>query len=468
MSNANVPAGHRANGAADHDAGSVFYVFLLAGTAALGGLLFGYDTAVIAGAIGYLKTFMHLTDNGEGWAVANVLLGCAIGAAFIGPLADRFGRKRMLVLTAILFAVSAVTSALPNTLWPFVAARMLGGLAVGAAALLSPAYIAEVAPARMRGSLVTLCQIAIISGMVVVSIVNWQIARAGDEAWNVAMGWRWMFASETLPAVFFLVCLLFVPESPRWLVKRGRVDEARAVLARISGTAEAEQEIAEIQQAMQVEQGTWRELLSPGYRKILLLAITLAVLQQVTGINAIVYYTPKIFASAGTGDTSALLRTAAMQGVNLAVTVVALLVIDRLGRKPLLLCTSAAMFVALVFLAVMFWKQPSPNLVFFGVLAYIAAFAIGMGPVVWVVLAEIFPNRTRGLAMGAATVALWLADFLVSQTAPMLYERTGMSTAFALYAIMCVVSFVVVARFLPETRGKSLEEIERELVFSRE
>ncbi|GAB6167054.1 arabinose-proton symporter AraE [Thermostilla marina] len=460
--------GRNSSGAPAQDSGSFSYVLLLAGVAALGGLLFGYDTAVIAGAIGYLKQFMALTEDGEGWAVANVLLGCAVGAAFIGPLADRFGRKRMLILTAVLFAVSAVASAFPNTLWPFVFARMLGGLAVGAAALLSPAYIAEVAPARLRGSLVTLCQIAIISGMLVVSIVNWQIARAGDEAWNVAVGWRWMFASETLPAIFFFVCLLFVPESPRWLVKRGRLDEARRVLARVSGASAADREIAEIEEAMNAEQGTWRELLSPGYRTILWLAIALAVLQQVTGINAIVYYTPKIFASAGASDTTALLRTAVMQGVNLAVTVVALLVIDRLGRKPLLLCTSAAMFLALAFLAGVFAVQPSPNLVFIGVLAYIAAFAIGMGPVVWVVLAEIFPNRTRGQAMGIATVALWLADFLVSQTAPMLYERAGPSTAFGLYAIMCVVSFVVVAKFLPETRGRTLEEIERELLFQRD
>lgn len=444
--------------------GSTGYALLLAVVAALGGLLFGYDTAVVAGAIGYLKEFMHLTDTQEGWAVASVLVGCAVGAAVAGPLSDYLGRKRLLIATAVLFAVSAVWSAMPDTLTQFVIARMLGGLAVGAAALVAPMYIAEVAPAGTRGRLVALQQIAIISGMLVVSIVNWQIALLGDASWNVTTGWRWMFASETLPAVLFLFCLILVPESPRWLIKNGRDAVARRVLVRVAGPARAAWEMDDIHRTLAAESGSLAELLAPGYRKILILAVVLAVLQQVTGINAIVYYTPKIFESSGTTDTVALLRTAEFQLTNLLFTLLAVAVIDRLGRKPLLLCTSALMGTSLVLLGWAFHQKLPDTWVFAFVLAYIASFAIGMGPVVWVVLSEIFPTRTRGLAMGIATVALWLANFVVSQTAPMMYERWGPASAFWIYAVMCLVSLVFVWLVLPETKGKTLEELERELI----
>lgn len=441
--------------------GDVRYIVLLASVAALGGLLFGYDTAVVAGAIDYMVERFILTPGMKGWVTSNILLGCAAGAILAGPLSDWLGRRRLLMITAMLFAVSAVGTAVPAHLTQFIIFRVLGGIAVGAAALVAPIYIAEIAPARIRGQLVSLQQIAIILGMVVVAVVNWLIALQGDHAWNVAYGWRWMFGSETLPALLFLTCLVIVPESPRWLVNRGRVTEALAVLSRTSGPARAEWEIQDIQRTIAEETGDWRELLRPGYRRILVFAVILAILQQVTGINAIVYYTPTIFRSSGTTDIMALAWTILTQAVNLGFTLVAIACVDRLGRRPLLLLTSVAMAISLGLLGWAFHSKLPTTWVGLFVQCYMASFAIGMGPVVWVVLAEIFPTRTRGLAMGIATVALWLADFLVTQTAPMMYDAWGPASAFWSYAVMCIICFFFVMAFLPETKGKTLEEIER-------
>jgi len=441
--------------------GDVRYILLLTLVATLGGLLFGYDTAVIAGAIDYMVEKFSLSATMKGWVTSNILLGCAAGAILTGPLSDLLGRRRLLLITAVLFAVSAIGTAIPANLTQFVFFRILGGLAVGAAALVAPIYVAEIAPAHLRGRLVSLQQIAIISGMVVVAVVNWFIALQGDHTWNVHWGWRWMFGSETLPAILFLFCLGLVPESPRWLIKQGRTDEALKVLNRTSGSARAAWEIADIQRTIAEETGRIDELLRPGYRKILIIAIILAILQQVTGINAIIYYTPTIFRSSGSTDIMALAWTILTQAVNLTFTLVAIAVVDRLGRRPLLLLTSVAMAVSLTLLGWAFHAKMSSTWVGIFVQCYLASFAIGMGPVVWVVLAEIFPTRTRGLAMGIATVALWLADFLITQTAPMMYEAWGPAYAFWSYAVLCVVCFFFVLAFLPETKGKTLEEIER-------
>ena len=444
--------------------GSPAYVWLLASVAALGGLLFGYDTAVISGAIDFLVTRFELNDVWKGWAVSNVLVGCMIGAACAGPLSDRFGRKRVLLLSAVLFAVSAIGSALPRTFSELVMARFVGGLGVGMASMLSPLYIAEVAPAHLRGRLVSLNQIAIISGMLVVAIVNWLVAEsAPGESWNVSTGWRWMFGSEMLPAVLFLFCLLVVPESPRWLTKQGRQHEALAVLTRVGGAEQAQRQMREIEDAIAHEGGSLRDLFQPGIRVALLIAVVLAVLQQVTGINAVMYYAPGIFKSAGAEVTSAqaLLQTVAVQVVNVLLTLVAIWVVDRGGRRPLLLVTSAAMGVSLVLLGGAFYFQLPPAWVFAMVLLYVASFAVAMGPVVWVVLAEIFPTRTRGRAMAVATVALWIACFAVSQTVPMMFKHLGQPTTFWTYGVMCGVSLVFVWRYVPETKGKTLEEIER-------
>ncbi len=449
---------------ASQPGGSVLYVFLLTLVAALGGLLFGYDTAVIAGAIDFLEIRFELTPFWKGWAVSNVLVGCMIGAAIAGPLSDWLGRRKVLLLSAVLFAISAIGSAVPRSLFELVVARFVGGLGVGMASMLSPLYIAEVSPAHIRGRLVSLNQITIITGMLIVSIVNWLIAeQAVDETWNVAIGWRWMFGSETLPAMVFLVCLLFVPESPRWLTKQGSEDEAMAILTRVGGVRRARFEMEQIKDAIAHETGSFWELFRPGIRLALLIAVVLAVLQQVTGINAVLYYAPGIFRSSGADVTAAqaLLQTVALQAVNLLFTLVAIWVVDRGGRKPLLLITSAAMGISLVLLGAGFHFGLAPRWIFAFTLAYVGSFAVAMGPVVWVVLSEIFPTRTRGRAMGVATVTLWIACFAVSQTVPSMFKTLGQALTFWTYAVMCAVAFFFVIAFVPETKGKTLEEIER-------
>ena len=446
----------------DADGGSVGYVYLLASVAALGGLLFGYDTAVISGAVGYLAERFSLDEHWTGWAAASALVGCIVGAALAGVLSDRVGRKKMLLLSAVLFTVSAIGTAVPRNLTEFVVFRIVGGFGVGAASMLSPLYIAEVAPARIRGRLVSINQLAIVSGMLVVYFVNAWIASLGDTSWNVDSGWRWMFGSETLPAVVFLVLLFAVPESPRWLTKQGREAEAMAILARVSGSQGARMQMEEIRTAIAEESGSIGQLLQPGIRVALVIAVVLAVLQQITGINVVLYYAPEIFKSTGLAAAKAINDTVIIGAVNLAFTIVAIWVVDRLGRKPLLMIASAGMGASLAALGGAFHRGDfdGPWVLLF-MLAYVASFAVAMGPVVWVVLSEIFPTRIRGRAMSIATVCLWIACFAVSQTFPWMLKTLQGATTFWFYAAMCAVAFLFVSWFVPETKGKTLEEIER-------
>lgn len=443
------------------DPGSLTYVVLLALVAALGGLLFGYDTAVINGTTGFLTSHFALTEMEAGWAVSSALVGCILGAAVAGVLSDRFGRKKALLLAAILFTVSAILSALPRNLTELAVARILGGVGVGVAAMVSPMYISEVSPAGIRGRLVSLNQLAIVSGMLVVYFVNAWIARLGDDAWNETAGWRWMFASETAPCLLFLILLLLVPESPRWLVKERRSAEAHTVLTRIGGAAHAEREILDIQNTIARENGSLLQLLEPGLRIPLIIGVCLAILQQVTGINTVLYFGTEIFKSTGMGTHAALLSTVIVGATNLAFTIVAIWVVDRVGRKPLLLIASAGMGLSLSVLgAALLLNQAAGWWVLVCVLVYVASFAVAMGPVVWVVISEIFPTRIRGRAMSVATFCLWVSCFLVSQFFLTMLEHLG-GGAFFVYAAMCAVAFAFVARFVPETKGKSLEEIER-------
>lgn len=441
------------------------YVVLLSAVAALGGLLFGYDTAVISGAIGYLSEHFGLGDHMKGWAASSALVGCIVGAAFAGVLSDWLGRKKLLLLSAVLFAMSAVASAVPQTVSQFVLARILGGLGVGAASMLSPLYIAEVSPANIRGRMVSLNQLAIVGGMLVVYFVNALIARygygLGGEPWNVAWGWRWMFGSETLPALLFFGLLFLVPESPRWLIKNGRNDAAQAILARVGGSVHADREVREIADAIAHEDRSLLQLFRPGLRIAIGIGITLAVLQQVTGINVVLYYAPEIFKSVGRTANIAIYETVVVGIVNVSFTLVAIWVVDRVGRKPLLLAASAGMGTALFALGAAFHLEKFEGLwVLFFVLAYVASFAVAMGPVVWVVLSEIFPTRVRGTAMSVATVCLWIACYAVSQTFPWLLANLK-GNSFFLYGTMCIVSFLFVLLWVPETKEKTLEEIER-------
>ena len=443
------------------EGGSVVYVYFLAMVAALGGVLFGYDTAVISGAIGFLEIRFELDPIWMGWVASCALLGCILGAGSAGVLSDRLGRKAALLISAVLFATSAIGSAVARNLTELIIARIVGGVGVGVTAMLSPLYISEVSPARIRGRLVSLNQFAIILGMLVVYFVNALVAGMGDEAWNVSLGWRWMFGSETLPAAVFLVLLLFVPESPRWLIKQG--DDARAleILSRLGGKTHAEKQIDEIKKTIARESGSIWQLLQPGLRIALLIGAALAILQQITGINTVLYYAPVIFKSAGVVTTKAINDTVIVGVVNLAFTIIAIWVVDKLGRKPLLLIASTGMGLSLLLLglAFRFEKFDGPWVLVF-ILTYVASFAVAMGPVVWVLISEIFPTHIRGRAMSIATVCLWVSCFAVSQLFPVMLETLG-GSAFFIYAIMCVVSFVFVAVFVPETKGKTLEEIER-------
>jgi sugar porter (SP) family MFS transporter len=438
------------------------YVLRVAGVAALGGLLFGYDTAVIAGAIGFLQERFQLDAAGKGWAASCTLLGCMCGAALAGTLSDHLGRKRVLLLAAVLFAISALGAAIPRTLTEFVIARVLGGFGIGAASLVSPLYIAEVSPARVRGRLVSVNQMAIMSGMVVVYFVNAWIAGWGDAAWNVASGWRWMFAAGLLPALLFFGLLFTVPESPRWLTKQGRGGEAIAVLTRVGGAVHAEVEMAQIQEAIAHEDASLAQLLQPGVRLALVIAIVLAILQQVTGINAVLYYAPEIFKSTGLAATRAMNDAVLIPAVMLVFTPLATWLVDRLGRRPLLLIGSAGMAVSLVLLGRAFALhqfQGAGMLLY--ILAYVASFSVAMGPVVWVVLSEVFPTRIRGRAMSIATVCLWAACYAVSQAFPIMVATLKEAVTFWIYAALCAVALAFVACFVPETKGKTLEEIEQ-------
>jgi len=536
--------------AAENNGGSLSYVWLLTVVAALGGLLFGFDTAIISGAIGFLTSCFDLDPAFEkGWAAASVLLGCAAGAGIAGFLSDRLGRKRMLMLAGLLFFASALGTALPQSVWVFVVFRIMAGVAIGAASISSPMYIAEVSPARMRGKMVSVNQFAIVSGIVIAYFVNYFIAAYGsafdrglatehigapgmpltakaaeafilrvgheidrqavddflfnrlrafagsrDEAnreaildflaghditvekllwrwgyrpWNVDNGWRWMFGFAVLPAVLLLGLLLLVPESPRWLTKQGRPDQAEAILTRIGGPDVAEVELAAIRQAIAEESGSLVQLFQPGMRTALVIGIVLAVLQQVTGINVFLYFAPEIFKKMGSGVDAALLQQVVVGAVNVAFTVVAIRTVDLWGRKPLMLAGSAGMGLTLLGMAAAaYWKQTDVWVLPF-ILGYIACFALSVGPVTWVILSEIFPTRIRGRAMAIATVCLWLADFVVTQTFPMMDENEWLIGAynrafpFLLYAEFCGLSVLFVSRCVPETKGKSLEEIER-------
>jgi len=462
-----MPVGDRDTDLTDHHAGSVTYVFLLTLVAALGGLLFGYDTGVINGAIGPLKAHFSLNPRQEGWAMGCALLGCAVGAAGAGALSDRFGRKKVLVLSAILFFISAVGTAIPQTIGTFIFYRILGGLGVGAASITSPMYIAEIAPARMRGRMVSVNQFAIVTGFLVVYFVNYFIALQGDALWNERLGWRWMFGSEALPALLLLVLSFVIPESPRWLTKQGREQQAMHILTRVDGPAHARTELAEIKDTLTHESGSLRQLLQPGMKIVLVIGIVLAVLQQITGINVFLYFGTEIFKKMGSGTNVALLQTIVVGVVNLSFTIVAIWTVDRIGRKPLMMIGSTGMGVCLLAMGLAAYLQTTGYWMLLFILGYIACFALSVGPVTWVILSEIFPTRIRGRAMAVATVCLWVANYIVSQTFPMMNESPWLVATFHrgfpfwVYGAFCLVLLLFVRAFVPETKGKTLEQIER-------
>jgi sugar porter (SP) family MFS transporter len=447
--------------------GNTTYLVLVCLVATLGGLLFGYDTAVIAGAVGFMQKKFALSPAWEGWMAACVLLGCAFGVALSGVFSDWLGRKKLLILSAVLFAVSGVGTALPPSLSWFVVFRIIGGIGIGAASMASPMYIAEIAPARIRGTMVSVNQLAIVTGMLIIYFVNYHIAGLGDEEWNINFGWRWMFGSGVLPALLFLALLIPVPESPRWLTEKNRQPEALAILGRVNGPEAGQAELEAIEASIANESGSLRQLLQPGLRPVLAIGITLAVLQQITGINVFLYFAPEIFKKMGSGTSAALLETITVGGVNLLFTVLAIYTVDRLGRRPLMIIGSAGMGLCLFGMGCAAYAQQTGLWMLLFILGYIACFALSLGPVTWVILSEIFPTRIRGRALGLATFCLWIADFVVSQTYPMMVKNEWLADQFHqafpfwLYGCFCVVEILFVWRFVPETKGKSLEQIER-------
>jgi MFS transporter, SP family, xylose:H+ symportor len=459
------------------------YATRLALVATLGGLLFGYDTAVISGAIGALEAnFIEPRGLSEtarnsltGFTVSSALFGCILGGLVAGWIADHWGRRRGLLLAALLFLICSVGSAVPElflapvggmgptAIWPFNLYRILGGIGVGIASMLSPLYIAEVAPRDRRGQLVTYNQMAIVLGIFGVYFVNWGIARGGDQGWLYASGWRWMFASEAVPSLLFLGLLLLVPETPRWLVLRGRDEAAQHLLGKLEGAARAPAVLAEIRASL-VQHSD--RLFAYGWA-VVVTGVLLSVFQQAVGINAVLYYAPLMFQNMGWQGDTAFLQTAIVGAANVLFTVVAIFTVDRWGRKPLMLWGAALMAVSMLTLGTMFAAGTLGGAALVVVLAYIAGFAFSWGPVTWVLLSEMFPNPIKGKAMGVAVAAQWIANLIVSWSFKVLDGNSALNALFNhgfcywLYGLLSIAAGLFVWRCVPETKGRSLEEMER-------
>ncbi len=438
------------------------FVLKVSVVAALGGLLFGYDTAVISGVIGFLETRFELSPAMVGWAASSAIWGCVLGAMFAGYLSDAIGRKKVLIITAVLFFISSLGAAIPTTLTQFVIARFIGGVGIGAASMLSPLYISEIAPAKIRGTLVSLYQLAIVIGINLIYFVNFRIAAQGDTAWNVDTGWRYMIGSGMIPALLFLVLLFLVPESPRWLIKKNRDAEALDTLQKVNGTSEAKVLANEIRSALTHESGTIGELFGSGLRIALVVGVVLALFSQITGINAIIYFAPEIFKSIGFGEESAFLQTFIIGIINTLFTFVAIWLIDRAGRKTLLLWGVSGMIICLLGAAICFQFSITggPWLLIF-IFGFIACFASSLGPIPWVIMSEIFPTKTRGLAMSFCTIVLWIGVIFITQFTPMLLQSAGGAATFGIFTINSIFLLAFIWYRIPETKQKTLEEIEQ-------
>ena len=460
------------------------YIFGITLVATLGGLLFGYDTAVISGTVESLRKFfiepyglpLDQANSLEGFVVSSALIGCILGASFAGWVSQRYGRKPTLIVASVLFLLSAIGSAWPEFglgmpgsgdhtyMYLFVAYRIVGGIGVGLASMVSPMYIAEVAPADRRGNLVSWNQFAIIFGMLVVYFVNYGIALSGDEQWLTTTGWRLMFLSEVIPASCLLLLIFCVPESPRWLVMKGQDRRAAAILRRVDPATDTDAEVRDIRRSLA---GSVRSKLFSYGAAVIVIGVLLSVFQQFVGINVVLYYAPEIFRSMGMGTNAALAQTIIVGVINLSFTVLAIFTVDRFGRKPLMIIGSLGMAVSMVTLGLTFYTQHMGWLSLAAILCYTASFAMSWGPVCWVLLSEIFPNRIRGQAMALAVAAQWVANYVVSWTFPMmdkssyLIEHFHHGFAYWIYALMGLASAFFMVKFVPETKGKSLEEMEK-------
>jgi SP family arabinose:H+ symporter-like MFS transporter len=428
--------------------------------AAMGGFLFGYDTAVINGANELLKNYFNLDAAGLGIATASAVIGCIPGAAIAGVLSDRYGRKKVLYLTAILFGVSAILSALPFTLTQFLIARFIGGVGIGIASMVCPVYIAECSPADKRGRLGTLFQFGIVIGIFVTLFINLFIQSLGDSEWNTQFGWRWMLGAELLPSLAFLGLIALSPESPRWLVMQGHVDQAKQILLRWTNDVLASNEIRSIQETLQQDRSTLSDLFQKRFRKPLIAALGLMIIQQFCGINAIIYYSTSIFAASGAGMADAFISTVIVGFVNMIFTIVAISMVDKAGRRPLLIIGLIGQFFALSTVAILFGNGSESALLLVAVLVFIASFAMSIGPIGWLFASEVFPGQIRGKAMSLASFTIWVSTYIVAQMFPILNEGIGASATFWIFAGVSLFGIFFVMKMVPETKGKTLEEIE--------
>ncbi|WP_112182046.1 sugar porter family MFS transporter [Paraliobacillus zengyii] len=441
---------------------SFWYVILITASAGMGGLLYGFDTAVISGAIGYLQVLYDLSPAMEGWVISCVMIGGVLGVAMSGFLSDKYGRKNILIISAVFFIVSALGSALAINVTMLVFARILGGFGIGFASALSVTYISECAPPAIRGRLGSLYQLFTIIGISVTFYINFGVANSGTYEWGLETGWRWMLGYGTFPGIIFLILLFFIPESPRFLIKKGNETEAFQILKKINGEKVAIKEAKEIKHSIEVEENTSvKQLFKPGLRAAMGVGIFLALFNQVIGMNAVTYYGPDIFRSVGFENNTEFLATSIIGSVQLVFTVVAILLIDRLGRKKLMAIGSSLMAIFMVLIGCVFYFTPEnsgPLLIIF-IAGFTAAFCVSMGPIPWVMIPEIFPNHLRGKAVGIATMFLWGANWSIGQFTPMLINGMGGAFTFWMFAAINVICFTFVMTIVPETKNKSLEEI---------
>lgn len=452
------------------------YVWLISSVAALGGLLFGYDWVVIGGAKPFYETYFQLnSEQLVGWANSCALVGCFVGSAVAGKISDHFGRKRLLILSALLFAISSVLTGWAFSFSAFITWRIIGGVAIGLASNASPTYIAEVSPARWRGRLVSLNQLTIVIGILAAQIVNWQIAQPVAPgatpaeiaaSWNGQFAWRWMFTAVAVPSCVFLFSAFFLPESPRWLAQRRRTGQAFRTLAHIGGDSYATAALTEIEESLTEDSGRMlkrSELFSPAIRRILITGVVLAVLQQWSGINVLFNYAEEVYRNAGYGVSDVMFNIVITGAINLVFTLVALGFVDRFGRRPLMLFGCAAIGLSHLLVGFAYYTHKSGLTLLVLTLAAISCYAMSLAPVTWVLISEMFPNRIRGVAVSISVSALWIASFILTFTFPVVLKAIGSAATFWLYAAICFAGFVFIWFRVPETKGRTLEQIEQQL-----
>lgn len=453
------------------------YLLGISLVSAMGGLLFGYDWVVIGGAKLFYERFFGITAdaNLQAWAMSCALIGCVLGAITSGVVSDRLGRKKPLLLSAFLFTLASAGTGLADSYSLFVTFRIVGGIGIGLASALSPLYIAEVAPASMRGRLVSINQLTIVTGILAAQLINMLIADkvpagAADDfirdSWNGQTGWRWMFYACGIPSALFFILTLLLPESPRWLIKAGMRTKAEPILTRIGGSDYAQDEIRTIQSTLNEQSGRvdYRELFRISFLPILFVGIVIAVFQQWCGINTVFNYAEEIFSAAGYGVSDTLFNIVITGSVNLVFTVLAMFTVDKWGRRKLMIFGAAGLCVTYLLLGAAYYFQLRGVAVLVLVVLAIGIYAMSLAPITWVILSEIFPNRIRGAAMSLATLALWVACFILTYTFPILNKANGAAGTFWIYAAICFAGLLFIVKVLPETKGKTLEEIEGEII----